>query len=82
MQPRVLKLDRRARLFCVASQDGAGNGSGLERLPNSGSWLGSDSKVDRLSGWSNSDGEEEPINSKKKKNYGGKGSTLIFGRYF
>ena len=80
MQPRVLKLDRPARLFCVACQDG--NGSGLERLPNGGSWLGSDSKVDGLSGWSNSDGEEQPINSKKKKNYGGKGNTLIFWRYF
>ncbi|KAF7821891.1 uncharacterized protein G2W53_027346 [Senna tora] len=69
-QSQVGKWDRRFRVLCVA-QDGARNGNGLESAPIEGSWVGSDSKIDGFSGWSNSEGGEQSTNSPKKASYGG-----------
>ncbi|KAI4351720.1 hypothetical protein L6164_006047 [Bauhinia variegata] len=67
VQSRMRKLNRGVRVLCVG-QSGAGSGSGLERPPNGGTWVGSDSKIDGFSGWSNSEGAE---NSQEKKSNGG-----------
>ncbi|KAI4347564.1 hypothetical protein L6164_008369 [Bauhinia variegata] len=63
------KLDRQFRLLCVV-EGGTGRGNGLERPANGGTWVGSDSKIDGFSGWSNS-GVEQSANSKEIKSNGG-----------
>lgn len=68
----------RFRVLCVA-QDGARNGSGLERAASEGSWVkssSSDSKIDGFSGWSNSEEEEQQSTTnspKKPSSYKGEG---------
>ena len=63
LRSRPLKLNPGVRIFCVAQR-----GNGPERV----SGAGSDPKGDGFSGWSESEGREQPNNgSEKKESYGG-----------
>ncbi|XP_061350957.1 uncharacterized protein LOC133296023 isoform X1 [Gastrolobium bilobum] len=59
LHSRLPNFNPRVRLLCAAQ-----NGTGSE-------WVGSNPKVDALSGWSDSGGGDEPKNSQKKESYGG-----------
>ncbi|XP_068329008.1 stress response protein NST1-like isoform X2 [Pyrus communis] len=63
---RLGKLDRRARVLCVA-QGNERSGAELEPRRNGGSWVGSNSNADGFKGWSNSDNGEESLDSQRKK---------------
>lgn len=70
---RVAKLSRRFRLLCVA-QDEARSGNGLGRRRDGALRVRSDSTVDGFSGWSETDGKEEPVESQRKKWFEGNDS--------
>ncbi|CAN6564920.1 unnamed protein product [Malus baccata var. baccata] len=67
---RLGKLDRRARVLCVA-QGNERSGAELEPRRNGGSWVGSNSNADGFKGWSGSDNGEESLDSQRKKWIGG-----------
>ncbi|CAN6705740.1 unnamed protein product [Malus baccata var. baccata] len=67
---RLGKLDRRARVLCVA-QGNERSGAELEPRRNGGSWVGSNSNADGFKGWSGSDNGEESLDSQRKKWFGG-----------
>lgn len=62
MRTRLGRLDRRVRVLCVAHGE-ARNGNA------------SDKTVDGFSGWSESYGGEESVESQRKKRFGGKDSS-------
>ncbi|XP_050155231.1 uncharacterized protein LOC126629286 isoform X3 [Malus sylvestris] len=67
---RLGKLDRRARVLCVA-QGNERSGAELEPRRNGGSWVWSNSNADGFKGWSGSDNGEESLDSQRKKWIGG-----------
>ncbi|KAB2596695.1 golgin subfamily A member 4 [Pyrus ussuriensis x Pyrus communis] len=67
---RLGKLDRRARVLCVA-QGNERSGAELEPRRNGGSWVGSNSNADGFKGWSDSDNGEESLDSQRRKWFGG-----------
>ncbi|KAJ7969939.1 Chloroplast thylakoid membrane, putative isoform 1 [Quillaja saponaria] len=75
LRARVGRLDRRVRVLCVAN-DEARNGNGFEGRRNGGSWVGSDSTADGLSGWSDSDNGEQSHDSQRKWLGGGVGAGV------
>lgn len=77
VRARVRKQNRWLRMLCVA-KEGARDGNGAERRLNGFTRAGSDSAVDRFSGWSGSDGGEDILDSQRKKWFGG---NLSFGTF-
>ncbi|KAG2715901.1 hypothetical protein I3760_03G100400 [Carya illinoinensis] len=65
------------RVLCVA-QDESRNGSASGRRRDWALWVGSDSAADGFSGWSESDGNDESVESQRKKWFGGVAGVILF----
>ncbi|KAF5480424.1 hypothetical protein F2P56_001175 [Juglans regia] len=74
---RMGKPISRFRVLFVA-QDESRNGSASGRRRDWALWVGPDSTVDGFSGWSESDGNDESVESQRKKWFGGVAGVILF----